>query len=96
LLAIALPADAAISELIALLTGAFGLTCPGAPGPAGLSPLQPIARIRTPAKLTRLKERLYMLTPRLLIDGLKRGDKPRNCGRQRQTQGQSSAVSVSH
>ncbi len=56
--AIALPAAAAISDLTAELSGApEELICEGAPGPAGLSPLHAMARISTPEKVMKLKER---------------------------------------
>jgi len=65
-LAIAFPAAAAMSDLIAELSGALALpACEGAPGPAGLSLLQAIARIRTPAKVMKLYERLGIWTPLL-------------------------------
>jgi hypothetical protein len=69
-LAIAFPADPAMSDLIAELSGAPAVfICEGAPGPARLSPLQPIARISTPAKVIKLNERLSIWTPLLRIDG---------------------------
>ncbi|PYP52584.1 MAG: hypothetical protein DMD39_06680 [Gemmatimonadetes bacterium] len=68
--AIAFPAAAAISDLIAELSGALEeLSCEETSGPAGLSPLQAIARIRTPAKVMKLNERLGIGTPLLRIDG---------------------------
>ncbi|GAC1415043.1 MAG: hypothetical protein NVSMB53_13360 [Gemmatimonadaceae bacterium] len=61
--AIEFPADAAMSDLIAELSGApEELTC-DAPGAAGLSPLQATARISTPAKVMKLKERFSISTP---------------------------------
>jgi len=61
---------AAMSYLIAERSGApEELICEGERGPAGLSPLQAIARISTPAKVMKLKERLCIRAPLLRIDG---------------------------
>jgi len=63
--AIALPAVAAMSDLIAELSGAEP-TCDGA---IGLSPLQPLASISTAARVIKRLERFCIMTPLLLDDG---------------------------
>jgi hypothetical protein len=60
--AIALPAVAAMSDLIAELSGAAEPVCEGA---IGLSPLQALASITTAARLIRRLERFCIVTPLL-------------------------------
>jgi hypothetical protein len=79
----AFPAEAAMSDF---MTEASGADCESSElGLVGLSLLQAIARISTPAKVMKLKERLDIKAPRLRIDGLTtwRGDHAagRNQGR---------------
>ena len=62
--AIALPALAAMSDLIAVVSGAEP-TCEGA---IGLSPLQPLASISTAATVIKRAERFCIMTP-LLFEG---------------------------
>jgi hypothetical protein len=61
--AIAFPAVAAMSDLIAVLSGA--LDEPSCEGEVGLSPLQPLASITTAARVIKRRERFCMMTPLL-------------------------------